>query len=62
MLNSGTAVSVTAATRSWLGMALNSDCTLVLDADALTLTPPCCVTEAQLEGFGEALRASLAAA
>lgn len=32
------------------------------DADALTLTPPCCVTEAQLEGFGEALRASLAAA
>jgi 4-aminobutyrate aminotransferase/(S)-3-amino-2-methylpropionate transaminase len=30
------------------------------DADALTLTPPCGVTDAQLEGFGTALRDVLA--
>jgi len=31
------------------------------DADALTLTPPCGVTDAQLAGFGEALGEVLAA-
>jgi acetylornithine/succinyldiaminopimelate/putrescine aminotransferase len=31
------------------------------DADALTLTPPCCVTDAQLEGFTAALTEALAA-
>jgi len=29
------------------------------EADVLTFTPPCCITDAQLEAFGEALRASL---
>jgi acetylornithine/succinyldiaminopimelate/putrescine aminotransferase len=32
------------------------------DADALTLTPPCTLTEAQITGFGDALRAALATA